>query len=61
MPPAKRSFRPADMATIYQLKPAFQRVLRPIVGWLAVHGATANQVTIAAMLMSAAAGAVVAA
>ncbi|MGU3494971.1 CDP-alcohol phosphatidyltransferase family protein [Xanthobacteraceae bacterium A53D] len=35
--------------TIYALKPAFQGLLRPIVGALAARGVTANQVTLAAM------------
>jgi CDP-diacylglycerol--glycerol-3-phosphate 3-phosphatidyltransferase len=40
------------MPTIYQLKPAFQRLLRPLVARLAAMGNTANQVTVAACLMS---------
>src|SRR5690242_2159518 len=35
------------MPTIYQLKPAFQGLLRPIVTRVAAMGVTANQVTIA--------------
>ena len=42
--------------TIYQLKPAFQNLLRPICRNLASHGITANQVTIAALLLSVATG-----
>ena len=38
--------------TIYDLKPAFQNLLRPISNTLANAGATANQVTLAAMLLS---------
>lgn len=38
--------------TIYDLKPAFQNLLRPICGALAKAGVTANQVTVAAMLLS---------
>jgi CDP-diacylglycerol---glycerol-3-phosphate 3-phosphatidyltransferase len=34
------------MPTIYQLKPASQNLLRPIVPWLAKIGVTPNQVTI---------------
>jgi CDP-diacylglycerol---glycerol-3-phosphate 3-phosphatidyltransferase len=34
------------MPTIYQLKPASQNLLRPIVPWLAKMGVTPNQVTI---------------
>lgn len=44
------------MATIYDLKPAFQRLLRPLANGLAGAGVTANQVTVAAVLLSAAAG-----
>lgn len=40
------------MFTIYQIKPAFQSVLRPLVGFLARIGVTANQVTILAMVVS---------
>jgi len=45
------------VATIYQLKPAFQSLLRPMVRGLARGGVTANQVTVAALLLSIAAGA----
>lgn len=38
--------------TIYDLKPAFQNLLRPITKGLAGSGVTANQVTVAAMLLS---------
>jgi CDP-diacylglycerol---glycerol-3-phosphate 3-phosphatidyltransferase len=48
------------MASIYNLKPKFQSLLRPIVAWLAEMGVTANQVTIAALLLSLATGGVVA-
>lgn len=40
------------MPSIYQLKPAFQNLLRPIVRSLYRHGITANQVTLFAMLIS---------
>lgn len=40
------------MPSIYQLKPAFQNVLRPIVRRLYQMGITANQVTLLAMLIS---------
>lgn len=40
------------MVSIYQLKPVFQRVLRPIVSRLAGCGVTANGVTIAAAVLS---------
>ena len=48
------------MASIYDLKPAFQGRLRPLVMHMAARGITANQVTIAALLLSIAAGALVA-
>jgi CDP-diacylglycerol--glycerol-3-phosphate 3-phosphatidyltransferase len=38
--------------TIYDLKPAFQNLLRPVCRALAGAGVTANQVTIAALLLS---------
>jgi len=38
--------------TIYDLKPAFQNLLRPICRLLANTGVTANQVTVAALLFS---------
>ena len=44
------------MPSIYQLKPAFQGVLRPLVGALARAGTTANQVTVIAVLLSVAVG-----
>ncbi|HET9767457.1 MAG TPA: CDP-alcohol phosphatidyltransferase family protein, partial [Thermoanaerobaculia bacterium] len=47
------------MASIYDLKPAFQRLLRPLVARLASAGVTPNQVTVAALLLSAAVGGVV--
>lgn len=40
------------MASIYDIKPAFQRLLRPLTRRLAAAGATANQVTLAAGLLS---------
>jgi CDP-diacylglycerol--glycerol-3-phosphate 3-phosphatidyltransferase len=42
--------------TIYDLKPAFQNLLRPVCRSLANAGVTANQVTIAALLVSIAVG-----
>jgi len=45
------------MASIYDIKPAFQNLLRPPTRALAQAGVTANQVTIAAALLSAAVGA----
>ena len=38
--------------TLYELKPRFQALLRPIVGRLAAAGVTANQVTLAAAAVS---------
>ena len=45
------------MPSIYHLKPRFQTLLRPITQKLAEFGVTANQVTVAALLMSGAVGA----
>lgn len=45
------------MASIYQLKPRFQSILRPLVSRLAAAGITANGVTLTAMLISLALGA----
>jgi len=42
--------------TLYDIKPAFQSLLRPTCGALARAGVTANQVTIGAMLLSMATG-----
>lgn len=44
------------MASIYDLKPRFQAILRPACGGLAAAGVTANQVTVAAALLSVAGG-----
>jgi CDP-diacylglycerol--glycerol-3-phosphate 3-phosphatidyltransferase len=44
------------MPSIYQIKPRFQALLRPLVRALAAAGITANQVTVAAAAMSIAAG-----
>ena len=40
------------MSSIYQLKPRFQALLRPLVRSLAVAGVTANGVTLTAMVLS---------
>jgi len=45
------------LATIYDLKPKFQALLRPIAAWLARGGVTANAVTVAALVLSVAQGA----
>ena len=44
------------MLTIYDLKPSFQRLLRPVCDWLAQHGITPNQLTVGAAVMSLAQG-----
>lgn len=44
------------MPSVYGLKPKFQALLRPAVNGLARAGVTANQVTVAALLLSMAAG-----
>jgi len=44
------------MASIYDLKPRFQNLLRPLCRWLAARGVTANQVTLAAAALSIATG-----
>lgn len=48
------------MPSIYDLKPRFQALLRPIAQSLASADVTANQVTLAALLMSGAVGACIA-
>jgi CDP-diacylglycerol--glycerol-3-phosphate 3-phosphatidyltransferase len=47
------------MASIYDLKPRFQALLRPTVRALAAAGVTANQVTLGAVVLSLATGAAV--
>ena len=42
--------------SIYELKPGFQRLLRPLVAWLYRNGVTANQVTLSACFLSLALG-----
>lgn len=44
------------MLSVYALKPAFQNTLRPMVNRLAAWGVTANQITMAAFLLSVALG-----
>lgn len=48
------------MLSSYQLKPAFQGLLRPLTRWLAAQGISANQVTLFAILLSITAGAALA-
>lgn len=48
------------MPSIYDLKSRFQNLLRPLNASLVRHGVTANQVTVAALLLSVAAGACIA-
>jgi CDP-diacylglycerol---glycerol-3-phosphate 3-phosphatidyltransferase len=48
------------MPSIYQLKPGFQRLLRPLARGLVRAGVTPNQVTLAGVALSIGAGAVVA-
>jgi CDP-diacylglycerol--glycerol-3-phosphate 3-phosphatidyltransferase len=47
------------MASIYDLKPKFQGLLRPVTNALARAGVTANQITVLAMLLSFAVGATI--
>jgi CDP-diacylglycerol--glycerol-3-phosphate 3-phosphatidyltransferase len=47
------------VASVYDLKPRFQNILRPLCGALARAGVTANQITIAATIMSIAEGAAI--
>jgi CDP-diacylglycerol--glycerol-3-phosphate 3-phosphatidyltransferase len=47
------------VASIYDLKPRFQAFLRPVCGALARAGVTANQVTLAAVLLSGLGGAAI--
>lgn len=49
-------FAGANRMSLYQLKPAFQSLLRPGVAWLYRIGVTANQVTLAACAISVAIG-----
>jgi CDP-diacylglycerol--glycerol-3-phosphate 3-phosphatidyltransferase len=45
------------MPSIYQLKPAFQNLLRPLAGHLAKTGVTANQITLTGFFLSSMLGA----
>jgi CDP-diacylglycerol--glycerol-3-phosphate 3-phosphatidyltransferase len=42
-----------SVPSVYSFKPAFQGLLRPVVRRLAQHGITANQITVAALILSA--------
>src|SRR5262245_2457809 len=46
----------SQMPSVYDLKPAFQRLLRPLTRGLAAAGVSANQVTVAAAVLSLAVG-----
>ena len=48
------------MPSIYDIKPAFQNLLRPLTRALAAAGITANQITVLAALLSCAVGACIA-
>jgi len=48
------------MASVYELKPKFQALLRPLVDRLAGAGVSGNQVTVAALLLSLLVGAAIA-
>jgi phosphatidylglycerophosphate synthase len=50
----------SPVPSIYDLKPRFQALLRPAADWLAARGASANQVTIAATVLSLVVGALLA-
>ena len=49
------------MISVYQLKPSFQKLLLPVVQFLARRGITANQVTLSAALVAIATGLAIAA
>ncbi|MEO3991211.1 CDP-alcohol phosphatidyltransferase family protein [Pseudocitrobacter cyperus] len=46
--------------TLYQIKPAFQRLLRPLMFWLHQHQITPNHITLSAMALSFIAGGILA-
>lgn len=48
------------LASIYDIKPAFQRILRPLSNYLAKRGITPNQITLAALLLSFITGSIIA-
>jgi len=47
------------MPSVYDLKPGFQALLRPLTRWLAAAGVTANHVTVSATILSVGVGIVV--
>jgi CDP-diacylglycerol--glycerol-3-phosphate 3-phosphatidyltransferase len=53
------SGRERHLVSVYDLKPKFQNLLRPLCAWLARAGVTANQVTIGAAAISIACGAAI--
>ncbi len=55
----RRENRSGGVPSIYELKPRFQQLLRPLVRWLAGIGVTANQVTLGAVVMSVVVGGVI--
>lgn len=40
------------MISIYNIKPKFQKLLRPILKWLNDHNVTANQITVSSIVLS---------
>jgi len=54
------SYNGGRMPSVYDIKPAFQRLLRPVSDGLARAGLTPNQVTLAALALSAAVGGAIA-
>ena len=54
------TLREPRVASIYDLKPRFQALLRPLVARLAAAGVTANQVTLAAVVLSVIGGGLIA-
>ena len=54
-----KSLKGLNMISVYQLKPKFQQMLRPLTNGLAKAGITANQVTVFAMFRRLATGGVI--
>ncbi len=57
---AANGYYKVPLATIYDIKPQFQKLLRPVTRQLAAIGVTANHVTIAAAILSVFAGVLIA-